>query len=90
MTTTFKTAFNLAESLVLEVDSSRFTTVFNVLVSSPTANKTFEDSPVLARLESSSSLNFGHALEVSQQTDLDRFVGSKTRSVDCPTSCLSE
>ena len=39
---------------------------------------------------SSSSLNFGHALEVSQQTDLDRLVGSETRSVDCPYSCLSE
>ena len=29
-------------------------------------------------------------LEVSQQTDLDCFVFAKTRSVDCPTLCLSE
>ena len=52
--------------------------MFNVLVSSPRADKTSEDSQLLARLEISGSL-FGHALEVSQQTDLDRFVFGKTR-----------
>ena len=56
MTTTFLTAFNLAESLVFEVDSSRFTTVFSVLVSSTTANKTSEDSPVPESVEIGSSV----------------------------------
>ena len=62
--------------------------MFNVLVSYSRADKHLK-SPVLARLEISGSL-FGQALEVSQQTDLDRFVFGKTRSLGCPTSRLSE
>ena len=64
--------------------------MFNVLVSSPRANTTSEDSPVLAQLEISGSLNFGNVLEVSQQTDLDCFVFVKHGlSTTPPRACQS-